>query len=245
MNRFSLLIVAALALLAWQAPAVEKWEKTIAAAHFTNFVEGFDEVRLERNENRAELQWFLEQVQNGGTFTRNEFNNDKQSMKRRLAALYVLCKGWAELSERFLAKAEKSRTQELATFAERLRTYVGRPALKVELKKFDASQAEATLKDFAGAFNAFKLVTNESRGEVAWFGAEGPDAYSFLENYIHAEKQPMKVRQSALFLLMKFWPVRGHGELARAEKSSTVDLAQFAKRVRDHYQVPVIKPKVP
>ena len=43
--------------------------------------------------------------------------------------------------------------------------------------------------------------------------------------------------------VIEFWWLRGFDELKKAEQSEVVDMAQFAKRLRDQFNVPLENPK--
>jgi hypothetical protein len=233
--------VLALSLAALSAGA---FEKTEARGYLNSFIRHFDEIRLDENENAPELKWFLGAGKDCGEFMRDAFNNDKDKMHTRMAALFVLCKGWPELSERFLAKAEASEKPDLAEFGKRLRAYIARPAEKDVKKRFDNTQGFGFLKSLAKHFEETNLDAINGRSEVQWFIDQGEvDSYKFLRNALHNEKLGMAERQGALFILVKAWPIRAWDELKDAERSRETDLAQFAKRVRAFFDVPLVKPK--
>ncbi|MBI3830453.1 MAG: hypothetical protein HY291_13115 [Planctomycetes bacterium] len=233
--------VLALSLAALSARA---FDKTEAHGYLNSFIRHFDEVRLEDNESASELKWFLGAGKDCGEFMRDAFNNDKDKMHTRMAALFVLCKGWPELSERFLAKAEASEKPDLAEFGKRVRAYVARPPEKEVKAHFDNTQGFGFLKTIAKHFEDTNLGAIDGRSEVQWFIDQGEvDAYKFLRNALHNDKLSLAERQGALFILVKAWQIRAWDELKDAERSRETDMAQFAKRVRAFFDVPLVKPK--
>ncbi|MCW8132115.1 MAG: hypothetical protein KIS92_17345 [Planctomycetota bacterium] len=237
------LAVLMLALLVSASFKALAYDETENRGYLTYFVKNFDELQLGSNESRWELKWFLEQGKETGTFLRDSFNDDKDKMKTRMAALFILCKGWPELSERFLAKAEASSKPELAEFGKRLRAYIARPALKEVKKKFDNTQAYGYLKDLTKGFEETDLGKLNARAQVAWFFEWGNDGYDFLEGAVNNGDLSWHERMAALFVLVKGWRDRSWNELRRAESDKHTDFSMYAKRVRAYFGVPVEKPK--
>lgn len=220
------------------------FEDSEAQGHLDNFVRGFDTIELAKNDARKEMKWFLAQDKQCGTFMRNTFNNDKDKMETRMAALFVLCKGWPDLSERFLAKAEASSKPELAEFGKRLRAHVGRPPEKEVKKKFDNTEALGYLKKLNHGFEETNLDALNARKDVQWFYTwEAEDSYDFLEAAVNNSDLKLEERMIALFILVKGYRDRSWHELKRAEENANTDLVQFAKRVRAYFDVPAEKPK--
>lgn len=238
-----LLAMVAMALLLSTAWKVSAYDESENRGYLTYFVKNFDDINLAANESRTELKWFLAQGKETGEFLRDSFNNDKDKMKTRMAALFVLCKGYAELSERFLAKAERSSKPELAEFGKRVREYIGRPPEKEVKKKFDNTQAMGFLKTLTQGFEETDLDKLNARAEVAWYFDWGNDGYDFLEGAVNNSDLSWHERMAALFVLVKGWRDRSWNELRRAEGDRHEDYSMYAKRVRAFFDVPVEKPK--
>ncbi len=135
--KLNLLLLALAALLLGSAGAqdceCEKgkgMDNTQARGYFKSFMHRFDDLSLCENDNRTELQWFIDQGEHGRDFVRDAFNDRNLSSRERFAALYIYCKGWPVNCEGRLAKCERSKEIGFTDFGRRLREHLAGEVLQ-------------------------------------------------------------------------------------------------------------------